>query len=84
VLHLHIAVEDVLVKKGRKMQHIPKTIFSTTVMLKDQLVVSIRTDRMLVVELGVNVVVMLSPQETALLLEYLDRHRKFFVRKAGQ
>jgi hypothetical protein len=46
--------------------------------LKDQLVVSIRTDRMFVMELGVNVVVIFSPQEIFLLFDYLNRYRKFF------
>ena len=46
--------------------------------MNTQFMVSIRTDRMLVMELGVNVVVYISPQEVAALIAYLERHKLFF------
>jgi len=60
------------------MDRMPKTIHSTKTPLHDQLIISIRTDRMFVLELGKNVVVLFSPQETALLFDYLNKYRKFF------
>lgn len=61
------------------MEHrTPMIIHSTKATLKDDLLVSIRTDRIFILECGRNVVLFLSPDETRLLLEYLVKHRLYF------
>jgi len=61
----------------------PTTILSTRQHIGDELVLSIRTDRVLVIELGRNTVVFLSPTEARALLEYLQHHHYYFPIRKG-
>lgn len=70
-------------KKGKHVQQLPKTIWSTKVMLCDGISISIRTDRTVAIELGKNVLVILSPQEAAELFKYLEQHKRFYTYKNG-
>ncbi len=60
------------------MHEPPTTILSTRQHIGDELVLSIRTDRVLVLEAGRNTVLFFSPVEARLILEYLTRHSFYF------
>ena len=63
------------------MHEQPTTILSTRQHIGDELVLSIRTDRVLVLEAGRNTVLFFSPTEARELLEYLSGKHYYFPRK---
>ena len=66
------------------LNDIPQVILGTKQAITDSISVSIRLDRTLVVELGKNVVLIFSADETLELLDYLQRHVLKFVSKGGK
>lgn len=65
------------------MQPLP-SIPGTKTALNADIALSILLDRALLVEIGRNVIVVLSAEETRLLLDYLRQHSaKFVIRKGG-
>jgi hypothetical protein len=65
------------------MTDTPQTIASTRQAISQDIQVSIKTDRTLVIELGKNTVVVLSPVEARALLAYLQHHHYYFQIERG-
>lgn len=61
------------------MHMLPRRIPGSKAALSDQLVVSILIDRMLLLECGRSVLLMLSAEEARNLYEYLVKHQRKFT-----
>lgn len=63
----------------RPLYEAPRTILGTKIRISDQITLSIRLDRTLVIEIGTGVVVIFSAEEAREITNYLSHFQRYFI-----